>query len=180
MVGIIDYGVGNLFSLQSSFKAIGEEAFVSGDAEKLAKADRLVLRIAPALERVDKVILAPAEPLEEVYYALAAMNNKVDMRKVSLLLTTTAEVYVETQRKDAISGAAVETMREETLLPSYWSARYAASYLHGKVGRDLTTVWYTSGAGVRERVRLAACFDVNQICLASLEGVTAEVLDALK
>mgnify|MGYP003293387883 CR=1 FL=1 len=37
MVGIIDYGVGNLFSLQSSFKAIGEEAFVSGDMEELAK-----------------------------------------------------------------------------------------------------------------------------------------------
>jgi len=43
MVGIIDYGVGNLFSLRSSFSAIGEEAFVSGDPEKLAEADRLVL-----------------------------------------------------------------------------------------------------------------------------------------
>ena len=42
MVGIIDYGVGNLFSLQSSFKAIGEEAFVSSDAEALSKADRLI------------------------------------------------------------------------------------------------------------------------------------------
>ncbi len=43
MVGIIDYGVGNLFSLGSSFAAIGVEAFVSGDPEALAKADRLVL-----------------------------------------------------------------------------------------------------------------------------------------
>ena len=43
MVGIIDYGVGNLFSLRSSFAAIGVEAFVSGDAAELAKADRLVL-----------------------------------------------------------------------------------------------------------------------------------------
>lgn len=43
MVGIIDYGVGNLFSLRSSFRAIGEEAFVSGDPEKLIKAGRLVL-----------------------------------------------------------------------------------------------------------------------------------------
>ena len=50
MVGIIDYGVGNLFSLQSSFKAIGEEAFVSGDAEKLANADRLVLPGVGAFE----------------------------------------------------------------------------------------------------------------------------------
>ena len=43
MIGIIDYGVGNLFSLCSSCKAIGEEAFVSGDASELAKADRLIL-----------------------------------------------------------------------------------------------------------------------------------------
>ena len=50
MVGIIDYGVGNLFSLQSSFKAIGQEAFVSGDAEILRKADRLVLPGVGAFE----------------------------------------------------------------------------------------------------------------------------------
>ena len=43
MVGIIDYGVGNLFSLRSSFAAIGVEAFVSGDTAELAKADRLIL-----------------------------------------------------------------------------------------------------------------------------------------
>ncbi len=50
MVGIIDYGVGNLFSLRSSFKAIGEEAFVSGDAAALSKADRLVLPGVGAFE----------------------------------------------------------------------------------------------------------------------------------
>ncbi len=43
MIGIIDYGVGNLFSLKSSFEAIGEKVFVSGNAEELKKADRLVL-----------------------------------------------------------------------------------------------------------------------------------------
>ncbi len=43
MTGIIDYGVGNLFSLCSSCACIGEKAFVSGDPAELAKADRLVL-----------------------------------------------------------------------------------------------------------------------------------------
>lgn len=43
MIGIIDYGVGNLFSLKSSFEAIGVETFVSGDAAALAEADKLVL-----------------------------------------------------------------------------------------------------------------------------------------
>ena len=50
MIGIIDYGVGNLFSLCSSCKAIGEEAFVSGDATELAKADRLILPGVGAFE----------------------------------------------------------------------------------------------------------------------------------
>ena len=43
MVAIIDYGVGNLFSLKSSFAAIGEEAVVTGDPEVLHRADRIIL-----------------------------------------------------------------------------------------------------------------------------------------
>ncbi len=43
MVGIIDYGVGNLFSLRASFAAIGQEVSVSADPAVLAKADRLLL-----------------------------------------------------------------------------------------------------------------------------------------
>ena len=43
MVAIIDYGVGNLFSLKSSFAEIGEEAIVTADPEKLKAADRLIL-----------------------------------------------------------------------------------------------------------------------------------------
>ena len=58
MVGIIDYGVGNLFSLQSSFKAIGEEAFVSGDVAELAKADRLLLPGVGAFEDAAKKLRA--------------------------------------------------------------------------------------------------------------------------
>ena len=54
MVGIIDYGVGNLFSLKSSFKAIGQEAFVSGDPMELVKADRLILPGVGAFEDAAK------------------------------------------------------------------------------------------------------------------------------
>ena len=58
MVGIIDYGVGNLFSLCSSFKAIGVEAFVSGNPVELAKADRLVLPGVGAFEDAAKKLRA--------------------------------------------------------------------------------------------------------------------------
>ena len=43
MVAVIDYGVGNLFSLRSSFAAIGEEAVVTSDAVQIHRADRIVL-----------------------------------------------------------------------------------------------------------------------------------------
>ena len=43
MTAIIDYGVGNLFSLESSFAAIGEPVVVTKDTCVLRKADRLVL-----------------------------------------------------------------------------------------------------------------------------------------
>lgn len=50
MIGIIDYGVGNLFSLKSSFEAIGEEVFVSGNKEELQKAEGLILPGVGAFE----------------------------------------------------------------------------------------------------------------------------------
>ena len=43
MVAIIDYGVGNLFSLVSSFKAIGVDAVIAGNAEGIKKADKIIL-----------------------------------------------------------------------------------------------------------------------------------------
>lgn len=43
MVAIVDYGVGNLFSLKSSFSYIGEEVIVTSDPETIKKADRVIL-----------------------------------------------------------------------------------------------------------------------------------------
>lgn len=43
MIVIIDYGVGNLFSLQSSFAAIGKEAVVSSDPEIIKSGDHIIL-----------------------------------------------------------------------------------------------------------------------------------------
>ncbi len=43
MIAIVDYGVGNLFSLCSSFACIGADAVVTGDADVIAKADKIIL-----------------------------------------------------------------------------------------------------------------------------------------
>ena len=54
MIAIIDYGVGNLFSLQSSFAAIGSEAVVTSDPAVIAAADRLILPGVGAFEDAAK------------------------------------------------------------------------------------------------------------------------------
>ena len=43
MIAIVDYGVGNLFSLVSSFKAIGVTAVATSDKEVIANADKIIL-----------------------------------------------------------------------------------------------------------------------------------------
>ena len=50
MVAIIDYGVGNLFSLQSSLNEIGAETVVTSDEKVIAGADRIILPGVGAFE----------------------------------------------------------------------------------------------------------------------------------
>lgn len=50
MIAIIDYGVGNLFSLRSSFSFIGEESVITNDADTIAKSSRIILPGVGAFE----------------------------------------------------------------------------------------------------------------------------------
>ena len=43
MIAIVDYGVGNLFSLRSSLSAVGAEVTVTGDGDALRRADKIIL-----------------------------------------------------------------------------------------------------------------------------------------
>lgn len=43
MITIVDYGVGNLFSLRSSFTSLGIPVEVSSDAQQISRAQRLIL-----------------------------------------------------------------------------------------------------------------------------------------
>jgi glutamine amidotransferase len=43
MIAIVDYGVGNLFSLRSSLRHIGAESVVTGDETQLRQADKIIL-----------------------------------------------------------------------------------------------------------------------------------------
>ena len=54
MIAIIDYGVGNLFSLCSSFAFIGQQAVITGNPEEIRRADRIILPGVGAFEDAAK------------------------------------------------------------------------------------------------------------------------------
>ena len=54
MIAIVDYGVGNLFSLESSFKYIGKEAKLTSDPEVIRRAERIILPGVGAFEDAAK------------------------------------------------------------------------------------------------------------------------------
>ena len=61
MIAIVDYGVGNLFSLKSSFAKIGADAFVTGNPDEIKKADKVILpgvgAFADAMEKLRRTEL---------------------------------------------------------------------------------------------------------------------------
>ena len=58
MVAIIDYGVGNLFSLSASFRAIGADVTVTSDPGVIRGADRIILPGVGAFEDAAKKLRA--------------------------------------------------------------------------------------------------------------------------
>ena len=145
-----------------------------------AAADCLVLRAASREEKAGAIPTAPVEPLEEAYYALGELRGKVDMKKVSLLLTTSNTVWTEGKRTGTLSGLETARLRDRERMGEYYSSRYACAYLSGTVDRKNTVVWYLSGQSAAERVKLLSCFGVGQVCFSQLNGLLPEVLEAVK
>ena len=69
MIAIIDYGVGNLFSLKSSLESCGIEAVVTGDPDEIRAADRIILPGVGAFE--DAIAKLRADGLDQVVVAQA-------------------------------------------------------------------------------------------------------------
>lgn len=76
MIAVVDYGVGNLFSLTSSLSAIGADSVVTGDAELIRRADKIILPGVGAFEDakrklsesgLDKVIIEEAQKGKKLF-----------------------------------------------------------------------------------------------------------------
>lgn len=75
MIAIIDYGVGNLFSLCSSLKSIGAEAIVTPDPDTIRVADRIILPGVGAF--ADAAEKLRATGLDQVLLEEAARGKKI-------------------------------------------------------------------------------------------------------
>lgn len=88
MVAIVDYGVGNLFSLQCSLNAIGAEVTVTADPEVLQSADQVLLPgvgafgdaaeklRATGLDKVLKELAAEGKPLLGICLGMQLLFEK--------------------------------------------------------------------------------------------------------
>ena len=88
MVAIVDYGVGNLFSLECSLNAIGAEVTVTADPEVLRSADQVLLPgvgafgdaaeklRATGLDRVLKELAAAGKPLLGICLGMQLLFEK--------------------------------------------------------------------------------------------------------
>ena len=88
MVAIIDYGVGNLFSLKSSLSSLGAEVVVTDDKDILEKADQIILPGVGAFEdaikklrdsSLDKVVIELAnsgKPLMGICLGMQLLFDK--------------------------------------------------------------------------------------------------------
>ena len=88
MIGLINYGVGNLFSLASSFAAVGADAEIVSDEAGLRRADRLILPgvgafrdaadklRAAGLDRIIKEEAAAGKPLLGICLGMQMLFEK--------------------------------------------------------------------------------------------------------
>ena len=88
MIGIIDYGVGNLFSLKSSFKYIGVSADLVSDEKGIRACEKLILPGVGAfgdaadalkksgLDRVIKAVASEGKPLMGICLGMQLLFEK--------------------------------------------------------------------------------------------------------
>ena len=106
MVGIIDYGVGNLFSLQSSFSAIGQEVVVSSDPEVLRKTDHVILPGVGAFEDAVKK-LRQSQMDQMVYEAVKVGKPLMGICLGMQMLFEKSYEYGEHEGLDLLKGKVI-------------------------------------------------------------------------
>jgi imidazole glycerol-phosphate synthase subunit HisH len=98
MIAIIDYGMGNLRSVQKAFEKVGHQAIVTGDAAQVAAADKVVLPGVGAFEDA----IAELRRLDMVKTILQAIDSGKPFLGVCLGLQLLFDVNYENGRHEGL------------------------------------------------------------------------------
>ena len=128
-------------------------------------ADRVVLRVSGYEDTTGAVPVYAMEPLENVYYALSALNDQIPGEKLALLLTAEGRGRSEKEKKAvSLNGDAVAALEAKGRVS--YSDRYACAYLETKD----TVAWYLNAKALEARLRLLRCFGASACCFTSPNG----------
>ena len=141
-------------------------------------ADRLILRIASCEKAGGQYPAAPVEPLEELYYALAELQGRVDSSRISILMSTGVSVWENGKKNTTLTAEDLAELTAEGSLEEHYSSRYACAYLTGlSAGKKPLIAWYLNQKSVEERTRFAQLFDVDQLVVDDLRQASASPTD---
>lgn len=166
MIAIVDYGVGNLFSLLSSLRALDLEAEVTGDAGRLRAADRIILpgvgAFGDARAKLDATGLVPV--IQEEAEKKPLLGICLGMQ----LLFETSFEYGEHQGLGLISGQVRDI---GTALPSGLAIPHMGwNALHFPGERPRSPIFWALEEGTHVYfVHSFAGFDCKGQCTATTE-----------
>lgn len=166
MIAIVDYGVGNLFSLLSSLRTLDLEAEVTGDAGRLRAADRIILpgvgAFGDARAKLDATGLVPV--IQEEAEKKPLLGICLGMQ----LLFETSFEYGEHQGLGLISGQVRDI---GTVLPSGLAIPHMGwNALHFPGERPRSPIFWALEEGTHVYfVHSFAGFDCKGQCTATTE-----------
>ena len=138
MIAIIDYGVGNLFSLRSSLTHLGLEAVVTADAQTIRKADRLVLpgvgAFGDAMDKLSATGLVPVIREQAAQKPLLGMGLGFVKGEVCPL---EPDLKDKTLKVPQIGWNALHIVRDDPLFRYIREGEYVY-YVHSYYGKNCT------------------------------------------
>ena len=158
MIAVIDYGVGNLFSLTASLKYLGAETVVTNRSEDIEKADRIILPGVGAFEDaaaklratglVDTIMreTAAGKPLLGICLGMQLLfeeSHEYGVHKGLGLIKGTVASIDEDLKKQGITDLKVPHIgwnaldfKEDEPLFKYMKQGDCVYYVHSFYGRD--------------------------------------------
>ena len=129
MIAIIDYGVGNLFSLKSSLKQLGLEAVVTADADTIRKADRLILpgvgAFADAMAKLEATGLVPV------------MKEEAERKPLLGICLLEPDLADKSLKVPQIGWNALHIVKDDPLFKYIREGEYVY-YVHSYYGKNCT------------------------------------------